>query len=117
MGRMKWSGVRLGVILVSYECAVKLKVPLCCPRICLRLFTCIATRLAMIPKNILKFRLDGFPVDALDQKRMRRLRFLSERTGAPIPQLIRSAIDQAVAAWIADAELPKKILKFPTEIG
>jgi hypothetical protein len=72
---------------------------------------------AMIPKNILKFRLDGFPVDALDQKRMRRLRFLSERTGAPIPQLIRSAIDQAVGAWIAEAELPNKILKFPTEIG
>ena len=71
----------------------------------------------MTSKNIVKFRLNGFPVDALDQKRMRCLRLLSERTGAPIPQLIRSALDQAVAAWIAEAELPNKIVEFPAEIA
>jgi hypothetical protein len=87
------------------------------PKNLLALVNCITYTAVMTPKNIVQFRLDGFPVDALDQKRMRRLRLLSERTGAPIPQLIRSALDLAVAAWIAEAELPNKILEFPAEIA
>ena len=67
----------------------------------------------MNPPNIVKFRLDGFPLDAFDQKRMRHLRITSDRTGVPIPELIREALDQTVEAWKAEAELPKKIVKFP----
>jgi hypothetical protein len=67
-----------------------------------------------LPKNIVKFRLAGFPLDALDQKRMRRLRRASDRTGVPIPALISEAVDQVIEARLAEAELPKKIVKFPS---
>ena len=63
--------------------------------------------------NIVKFRLDGFPLYALDQTRMRRLRRMSDRTGVPIPDLIREILGQTVDAWIAEAELPEKVVKFP----
>jgi hypothetical protein len=66
------------------------------------------------PANIVKFRLDGFPLDALDQKRMRRLRTTSDRMGVPIPDLIRQILGEMIDALIADAELPNKIVKFPT---
>jgi hypothetical protein len=67
----------------------------------------------MTPPNIVKLRLDGFPLDALDQERMRRLRIASDRTGVPIPKLIREVLDETVEAWKAEAELPNKIVKFP----
>jgi len=66
------------------------------------------------PPNIVKFRPDGFPLYALDQKGMRRLRITSDRTGVPIPDLIRQILGQMIDAWISEAELPKKIVKFPT---
>ena len=65
------------------------------------------------PPNLVKFRLAGFPLDALDQKRMRRLRMTSDRTGVPIPDLLGQILGQIVDAWIAEAELPNKIVKFP----
>jgi len=65
------------------------------------------------PQNILKFRPDGFPLDALDQKQMHRLRRTSERMGVPIPDLIREILGQVIDACIAEAELPNKIVKFP----
>jgi hypothetical protein len=65
------------------------------------------------PPNIVKLRLDGFPLDALDQKRMRRLRRTSDRIGVPIPDLIREILGQIIDACIAEAELPNKIVKFP----
>ena len=65
------------------------------------------------PQNIVKLRLNGFPLDALDQKRMRRLRRTSERMGVPIPDLIRKILGQTIDACIAEAELPNKIVKFP----
>ena len=65
------------------------------------------------PPNILKFRLNGFALDALDQKRMRRLRKMSDRMGVPIPDLIQEILRKVIDAWIAEAELPNKIVKFP----
>ena len=65
------------------------------------------------PPNVVKFRLAGFPLDALDQKRMRRLRRTSDRTGVPIPDLIREIVDQVIQIWLAEAELPNKIVPFP----
>jgi hypothetical protein len=67
----------------------------------------------MNPQNVVKFRMDGFPLDALDQEQMRRLRRTSDRTGVPIPNLISEALDQTIEAWTAEAELPNKIVKFP----
>ena len=63
--------------------------------------------------NVVKFRLAGFPLDALDQKRMRRLRRTSDRMGVPIPDLISEIVGQVVETWLAEAELPNKIVKFP----
>ncbi len=78
---------------------------------------CVAHRLSdgpmKAPPNIVKFRLNGFPLDALDQKRMRRLRRTSDQMGVPIPDLIRGIVGQIIDAWIAEAELPHKIVKFP----
>ena len=68
------------------------------------------------PPNIVKFRLSGFPLDALDQKRMRRLRRTSDRMGVPIPDLISEIFCQMIDALIAEAELPNKIVKFPTTV-
>ena len=65
------------------------------------------------PQNILKFRPNGFPLDALDQKGMRRLRNTSDRIGVPIPDLLRDILGQMIDACIAEAELPNKIVKFP----
>jgi hypothetical protein len=65
------------------------------------------------PPNIVKFRPNGFPLDALDQERMRRLRRTSDQMGVPIPHLIREIVDQMIDAWIAEAELPRKIVTFP----
>ena len=65
------------------------------------------------PPNILKFRLNRFALDALDQKRMRRLRKTSDRMGVPIPDLIHEILRKVIDAWIAEAELPNKIVKFP----
>jgi hypothetical protein len=65
------------------------------------------------PPNIVKFRLNGFALDALDQKRMRRLRKTSDRMGVPIPDLIHEILRKMIDALIAEAELPNKIVKFP----
>jgi len=65
------------------------------------------------PPNIVKFRLNGFALDALDQKRMRRLRKTSDRMRVPIPDLISEILGKMIVAWIAEAELPNKIVKFP----
>ena len=67
------------------------------------------------PPNVVKFRLAGFPLDALDQKRMRCLRRTSDRTGVPIPDLISEIVRQVIKIWLAEAELPNKIVKFPAD--
>jgi hypothetical protein len=65
------------------------------------------------PPNVVKFRLAGFPLDALDQKRMRSLRKTSDRTGVPIPDLISEIFRRMIEIWLAEDELPNKIVKFP----
>jgi hypothetical protein len=61
--------------------------------------------------------MDGFPLDALNQKQMRRLRTVSDQTGMPIPNLITETLEQTKKAWIAEAELPSKIVSFPAAHG
>jgi hypothetical protein len=68
------------------------------------------------PPNIVKFRLNGFALDALDQKRMRRLRRTSDRMGVPIPDLISEILRKMIDVWIAEAELPNKIVKLPAAV-
>jgi hypothetical protein len=52
----------------------------------------IRTKYIKPPPNIVKFRLNGFALDALDQKRMRRLRKTSDRMGVPVPDLIHEIL-------------------------
>jgi hypothetical protein len=44
---------------------------------------------------------------------MRRLRRTSDLTGVPIPDLIREIVAQVIEIWLAEAELPNKIVTFP----
>jgi hypothetical protein len=67
----------------------------------------------MNPQNVVKIRMNGFALDALDQEQMRCLRRTSDETGVPIPNLISRALNRVIEAWMAEAELPKKIVKFP----
>ena len=71
----------------------------------------------MTPQNLVKLRMEGFPLDALDQRQMRRLRTVSDQTGMPIPNLITETLEQTKKAWIAEAELPSKIVKVPAAHG
>ena len=50
------------------------------------------------PRKIVKFRLNGFPPDALDKKRMRRLRKIFDRIGVPIPDLMSEILRKMVDA-------------------
>jgi hypothetical protein len=68
---------------------------------------------AMTPKNIVKIHNDGSALNAFNQKEMRCLRRTSDLTGVPIQNLINRALNQAIEAWMAEAELPNKIVKFP----
>jgi hypothetical protein len=63
--------------------------------------------------KVVKLRLGGFPLDALDQKGMRRLRRASDETGVPIHDLVNHAIDKVIETRSAEAELPNKVVKFP----
>ena len=65
------------------------------------------------PPNVEPFLLHGIPLNGIDQKRMRRLRKSSDRTGVPIAALISEGIDLLIAADKARRELPRKIVKFP----
>jgi len=39
---------------------------------------------------------------------------MSDRTGVPIPDLISEIVGHVIEIWLAEAELPNKIVKFPT---
>jgi len=68
-------------------------------------------------RNIVKFRLDGIPLDSLDQRQIVELRKMSDRTGMPVVELISKAVNRRIEAWVAEAELPKKIVKFSVAAG
>jgi len=38
---------------------------------------------------------------------------MSDKMGVPIPDVIRQIVGQITDSWIAEAELPNKIVKFP----
>lgn len=67
------------------------------------------------PSNLIAFALfDGVPpLHKLDQKMMRRLRKLADRTGCTVEDLIRKRILQFVAGAEAESHLENKIISFP----
>ena len=67
-----------------------------------------------LPRNILPFVLRGLPrLDKLDQRLMRKLRKLADRTGSTVEDLIHEGILEFVATCEAERELETKIIRFP----
>ena len=66
------------------------------------------------PKNIVPFVLRGLPpLDKVDQRLMRKLRRLADRTGSTVEDLIHEGILEFVAKCSAEAELDAKLIAFP----
>ena len=66
-----------------------------------------------LPRNVTPFKLDGWPLDALDQTAMVELRKLADQTGWTVAEVIREVTQEYVARRQAENDLPAKILKFP----
>jgi hypothetical protein len=67
------------------------------------------------PQNIVPFVLRGLPpLDKLDQRMMRKLRKLADRTGWTVEDLIHEGILEFVTKHEAEKELEAKIIQVPT---
>ena len=70
------------------------------------------------PKNIAPFVLEGLPLlHKLDQRMMRNLRKLADRTDSTVEDLIHKAIVQTVTKREAERELKNKIIPFSEAQG
>jgi len=66
------------------------------------------------PENIVPFVLRGLPpLDKIDQRLMRKLRRLADRTGSTVEDLIHEGILEFVAQCQAEAQLDAKLIAFP----
>jgi hypothetical protein len=66
------------------------------------------------PRNITPFVLEGLPpLHKVDQRMMRNLRKLADRTDCTVEDLIRGAIVQFVRNCEAQREVEDKIVSFP----
>ena len=68
-----------------------------------------------LPRNVTPFKLDGWPLDALDQTAMLELRTLADQTGWTVAEVMREVTQDYVARRRAENDLPTKILKFPKQ--
>ena len=69
------------------------------------------------PKNVVPFVLRGLPpMDMLDQRLMKKLRKLANRTGSTVEDLIHEGILEFVAKCQAKKELGTKIIQLPKAI-
>jgi len=66
-----------------------------------------------LPRNVAPFKLDGWPLDALDQTAMVELRKLADQTGWTVGEVMHEVTQEYVARRQAENDLPAKILKFP----
>jgi hypothetical protein len=67
-----------------------------------------------LPQNIVPFVLRGLPpLNKLDQRMMRKLRKLADRTGWTVEDLIHEGILEFVAKCQAESELETKIIQLP----
>jgi hypothetical protein len=66
------------------------------------------------PRNVTPFVLEGcWTLDALDQPTMRLLRRIADRERVKVADVIHGALELFVAKCEAEADLEKKIIKFP----
>ena len=72
------------------------------------------TNLKALPANVTPFVFEGcWTLDALDQPTMRLLRRIADRERVKVADVIHGALALFVAKCEADADLEKKIIKFP----
>jgi hypothetical protein len=72
-------------------------------------------RMKTRPQNLVPFVLRGLPpLDKLDQRLMRKLRKLADRTGSTVEDLIHEGILEFVTKCQAKRELETKIIRLPT---
>jgi hypothetical protein len=66
------------------------------------------------PRNVTPFVLEGcWTLDALDQPTMRLLTRIADRERVKVADVIHGALELFVAKCEAEADLEKKIIKFP----
>jgi hypothetical protein len=66
------------------------------------------------PGNVTPFVLEGcWTLDALDQPTMRLLRKMADRECVKVADVIHGALELFVAKCEAEADLEKKIIRFP----
>jgi hypothetical protein len=69
------------------------------------------------PGNVTPFVLEGcWTLDALDQPTMRLLRKIADRERVRVADVIHGALELFVAKCEAEADLEKKIIKFPMRL-
>ena len=68
-----------------------------------------------LPQNVVPLILRGLPpLNKLDQRIMRKLRKLADRTGWTVEDLIHEGILEFMAKHEGEKELETKIIRFPT---
>ena len=59
------------------------------------------------------FKLDGCPLDALDQTTLVELRKLADQTGWTVADIMHDLVEEFVAKHKAEREREAKIVRFP----
>ena len=65
-----------------------------------------------LPKNVARFTIGGWPVDALSQGTIKLLRKIADEDGWTFEEVITAAMEEFVATRRAERELKTKIIQF-----
>ena len=69
------------------------------------------------PSNVTSFILEGrWPLAGFDQRELRRLSKTAKRNGVGIADVLYEAVESFIAKCEAEANLEKKVIKFPTVV-
>ena len=65
------------------------------------------------PQNVARFKIDGIPVDHLDQRMMRKFRRIADWSGWTVADHLHQAMEDYIAKREAEKQLQAKIIIFP----
>jgi len=69
------------------------------------------------PSNVTSFILEGrWPLVGFDQRELQRLSKTAKRKGVGIADVLYEAVESFIAKCEAEANLEKKVIKFPTVV-
>jgi hypothetical protein len=67
------------------------------------------------PSNVTSFILEGrWPLAGFEQRELRRLSRTAKRNGMGVADVLYEAVESFIAKCEAEADLEKKVIKFPT---